>query len=269
MGRRRRLGWRALTPVEEGDVESHLQTILLLVTFTLGFALSFSTQFQSGELKDWDKFYATAPGRVFIGKPRVRPRGVMVSFLPSATMLHRTMWANVLLFTALILSVSAYLSFTLVRHECRRVSALLARWHAVFRWIVALAWVTFGAGTTFLVAAMVAAMYGIFPMYCDVVEGALGTRWRPANWTADAANPDHLEQGCVNRFSETYIGTYFRTIIAFTVAISIGVLSLGFVVRYVMTYDVDDVGEETYDAGEATLMNAAADGKRRADSIHQ
>lgn len=65
----------------------------------------------------------------------------------------------------------------------------------------------------------------------------------------------------MNRFSETYIGTYFRTIIAFTLAISIGVLSLGFVVRYVMTYDVDD-------AGEATPMHADADGKRRDDSIH-
>lgn len=218
----------------EHDIESLLNNLMMLTTFTLGFALSVLCQFESGELKGWDEVFATDLTD-WTGVPNLKPDGDW-TFLASTTTLNRTITASLILFVSMMVAVSTYLGFALIRSEIREDARLLATWFGAFKHIIIFAYILYVIGTTLFFAGICGAMYGLFPKYCNVKTGGRGTKWRPAD--------DAFEEGCANSFSEYYIGRYFKAMVGLLVGFFVFSLALTKYVRsFSRWYEVEDAAE--------------------------
>jgi hypothetical protein len=164
------------------DAEGLLNSLLLLTVLMLAFAVNQTTAiFSLEDFLEADKREATAYWN-YKGRPEIIKDGAWGHGPISHFFIIRGMWSILLLVLALVLGVISYIS--LCYSDARESPEFLKLWWKVHRWIMAVAWLAFLAGTFFFLQGMHAALDIAAPRY-DSFTMVNGTLSEPASQDLD------------------------------------------------------------------------------------
>jgi hypothetical protein len=155
------------------DAEGLLNSLLLLTVLMLAFAVNQTTAiFSLEDFLEADKREAWSYWNTK-GRPEIIKDGAWGHGPISHYFIITGYWSILLLVAALVLGVVSYIS--LCYSDARESPEFLKMWWKVHRWIMAVAWLAFLAGTFYFLLAMHAALDISVPRYTSftIVNGTV------------------------------------------------------------------------------------------------